>query len=62
MSYPKMSPLDAATMQVITTENVILPSKPVPEASTANPPTAILVVIFSYSRVPMRAETDYPLI
>ena len=41
-SYPKMSPLDAATMQVMTTESVILPSKAPPGASTANPPPAIL--------------------
>lgn len=37
-----MSPLDAATMQVMTTESVILPPKPLLGASTANPPPAIL--------------------
>lgn len=41
-SYPKMRPLDAATMQVMTTERVILPSKELEGASTAKPPTAIL--------------------
>jgi len=44
-SYPKIRPLDAATMQVMTTEGVILPSKLLAEdASTENPPTAIFWV------------------
>lgn len=42
MSYPKMRPLDAATMQVMITESVILPSKAVAGPLTAMPPTAIL--------------------
>jgi len=42
MSYPKIRPLDAATMQVMRTESVILPSKLLgEEASTENAPTAI---------------------
>lgn len=42
MSYPKIRPLEAATMQVMTTESVILPSKPLgEEAWPENAPTAI---------------------
>lgn len=42
MSYPKMRPPDAATMQVITTDAVTLPLKALELSSTAKPPTAIL--------------------
>jgi len=44
-SYPKMSPLDAATRQVMTTENVILPAKPLTagDESTGTTPPAILM-------------------
>lgn len=41
-SYPKMSPLDAATMQVMTTESVILLSTSTSGASALNPPPAML--------------------
>lgn len=41
MSYPKMRPLEAATMQVMTTLTVILPLESPEGASTAKPPTAI---------------------
>jgi hypothetical protein len=41
-SYPKMSPLDAATIHVMITESVIFPSKPLEGASMENPPPAIL--------------------
>lgn len=36
-----MSPLDPATMQVMITESVILPLKPLEGASMTNPPPAI---------------------
>jgi len=45
MSYPKMSPLDAATIQVMITESVIFPSNPLEGASMANPPPAIFNLV-----------------
>ena len=49
MSYPKRSPLDAATMQVMITESVILPAKPLEngDESTGTTPPAILKVNLS---------------
>ena len=47
MSYPNMRPLEAATMQVINTDTVILPLKSVPAPVTAKPPTgAIWFLLF----------------
>lgn len=44
-SYPKMSPLDAATRQVMTTERVILPAKPLTggDKSTGTTSPAIFI-------------------
>ena len=47
MSYPNMRPLEAATMQVINTDTVILPLKSLPAPVTAKPPTgAIWFLLF----------------